>query len=570
MKSISPIKFFTAVSFLLVSLSGFAVDKTVMTKERCESNCKRDTKLSAAESDTCKTEAGTGSGVGDAIRKCLDDKIKSCNNDCDQYDSKSDLSEGKRDCKDATKEYRTASEKASGACDSFEKVASGGSKIKNTCDQRIEQCRKKINSGVGGEPETTETSNNDLMKMMVNTYAQTNYPGVNPTDFSADGAAVGPSCSSYKTKEDRKDAKNDQKERDKEVKALKDKINDENKKITEENAKLREKTADIDIDLAKVEEAVKKAIASVDEETGKRLRQSQDDLAKSAVAIRNLNSTIIKRKEDSESIKFDFAQKMMQFSEDKINTQCQAALDTAKQCFIQSSKGQGTNDPKSTCAGFTISAKGAKGTAQLKAKIGKVRDACFEQASQTVNKAKFEQGKSLRTIETDISEKTNQVNDANTDITRKQEQSTQINEESDKKKTQEQDNADKQTENFKKKLDGITKSTQEAIAHANQKIVELNNQINDLNKKTAEIKMGIAQPEDAMNSLSDAESVISARENARVSAVKACCPNDDEEKLTDKELSSAKISNECKQLIQASTKREDTKGRSSSTNSTGK
>jgi len=44
----------------------------------------------------------------------------------------------------------------------------------------------------------------------------------------------------------------------------------------------------------------------------------------------------------------------------------------------------------------SFSGGGAKGTAQLKAKIQKVQDACFEQANMTVSKANFEQGKSLK------------------------------------------------------------------------------------------------------------------------------------------------------------------------------
>jgi len=524
MKSISAIKFFTAVSFLIVSLqiktsSAFAESAgtpLTVTKTQAE-----------VEIAFCGDKSNKTKSLGLW-------KKYSCDGDPSNTDCKTDM-----------KDYQSAADKASGACDSFEKVPG---KNKNTCEARINACRKKINSGVS--PESTPTSTNDLTGTLMTIYMRKNYPDAGPSDNGTNGTAgAPPSCTNFTPKDARKDKKNENKELDTQIKQIKKEIADEKKKINEENVKLREKNAETDSELQKVDESLKKAILSVDKKKGEDLRKLNEDIAKSAVTIRAINAAIIKSKGEAETIKFNHLQVMQQFTEDKINTQCQAALDTAKQCFIKSSKGQGSQDPKDTCAGFTISAKGPSGTAQLKLKIQKVRDACFEQASLAVNKANFENSKSLRAIETDITEKTNQVNDANKDMTRKQNDFAAINTESDKERTNEETNAQKQIDNLKAKLDRTSKSTQEAIFVSNQTLAQLEKELNDQVTNQAAIKMGVLKPEDLNNALGDAESLIAAREIARETAIKSCCPD---------ETSKSAV---CTQLKGDSIKTPDIKGR---------
>lgn len=534
MKLISPIKSLTAVGFLLVTLNS-----TVTLATDCP-----DTSIGGIlirVNTTCKTAFPTDDAQMSrcAIQvSCLEAEKERANTD------RADKKEAKQDCSAATKEYKTAVKEASGACESFEKVPGS----KNSCEARIEACRKKINSGTSS---SSGAGNDDLMKSMMSIYVQQNYPNANSNDFPVDGGTTGPSCTNYKSKDERKEKKNDLKDLDKEISKLKEKINDEKKKITEENAKLREKNAEIDTDLQKVDEAVKKAIRTVDEKKGEQLRKLNEDLAKSAIAIRKKNEEIISEKEKVERIKFDNAQKMMQFTQDKISTQCQSAIDTAKQCFIMSSKGQTSNDPKNPCAGFTITAKGAKGTAQLKAKVAKVKEACFEQASMAVNKSKFDLATTLRASEMVLLNKNNEITDAKNDIERRQNDNTSISAESEKEKTDEQKNAEKQIENLTNKLDRITKSTQEAITHSNEKMQEFANEINELNTKKLAAKMGVLETEEADNSLKDAEEVILNREGARKIALNSCCI---EQKPTDQSF--------CDQLKRDAINASDKKGRS--------
>jgi hypothetical protein len=531
MKTISPIKFLTAVGFLIVSLNSVIA--------------------SAQKIKDCTKYPNTDLGQIEKI-KCEESNALIA-------EAQSDKKEGK--CDASTEKYSTAAKEASGACESFEKV-SGTDKAtkqsKNTCDARINACRKKINSGVG-----SDGSADALMKTMTSIYVQKNFPNVNPNDFPIDGSTTGPSCTNFVPKDARKEKKSEQKDLENQIKDLNKSISEEKKKITDENAKLREKNAEIDSDIQKVEESLKKDIAKVEGSKRDRLVKLNEEIAKSATNIRNINLAIIKRKEESESIKFDYAQKMQQFTADKITTQCQSALDTAKQCFLKARKGQTSTDAKDVCAGFSFSGGGAKGTAQLKAKIQKVQDACFEQANMTVSKANFEQGKSLRTIETDIIEKTNQVNDATNALNRNQEASTAEDTASAKESADVSANSQKQIDNLKTKLERTTKSTQEAVQVSNERLQQLANQLNDLNTKKAAAKMGIADPEDLDNSLADAESLISARENARKTAMKFCCPGIDPEKSYSKKEDIAAIPAECRALATGGTKQADDKGRSS-------
>lgn len=551
MKLISPIKSLTAVGFLLVT--AFHINASADTQEECISRKKREL-FAACEKGL--TEENNSEGV--KLKNCQITATEKANLDdtCLALPTKSEISIKESKCESAMDKYNTAAKDAAGACESFEKVPG----TKNTCEERIKSCRKKINNGTSG---SAGAGTDDLMKSMMSIYVQQNYPNANSNDFPVDGGTTGPSCTNYKSKEDRKEKKNDLKDLDKEISKLKEKINDEKKKITEENAKLREKNAEIDTDLQKVDEAVKKAIRTVDEKKGEQLRKLNEDLAKSAIAIRKKNEEIIQEKEKVERIKFENAQKMMQFTQDKISTQCQSAIDTAKQCFIMSSKGQTSNDPKNPCAGFTITAKGAKGTAQLKAKVAKVKEACFEQANMAVNKSKFDLATTLRASEMALLNKNNEITDAKNDIERRQNDNTSISAESEKEKTDEQKNAEKQIENLTNKLERITKSTQEAITHSNEKMQEFANEINELNTKKLAAKMGVLESEEMDNSLSDAESVISGRESARKNALNVCCV---EEKVDpDKSYTAAEIKNmkpNCQQLARGGTNQKDEKGRS--------
>lgn len=545
MNTISPIKLLTAVGFLLVSMNssfGFGEEEIeYKTAEACAAVKCVTTPDIIAECKTDLTES-TKSSNGDtsvkeptasAIKTCTKNKFDTCKTEiCGNYSTIKDL---KNQCATDTEKFEKAAEEASGACSSFLNDPADKKSKNNeaSCKDKINACRTKISTitrskdeaAAAGDPSNTKGTD-EYADVLGNIFGQQEDDSESKADkFNPDAKA----CLNFKSKDARKENKTETKDLKREIKQLLKDIADEKKKINEENAKLRKENADLKSDEQKVNEAMKKAIRSVDEKKGEQLRKLNEDLAKSATAIRKMNLEIIKQKEAAETIKFDYAQRMMQYTSDKINTQCQAAIDTAKQCFIKSAKGQASSDPKDPCVGFTFSGKGAKGTAQLKAKIQKVREACFEQASMSVNKSKFEQGKALRTIETDILEKTNQVSDANKDIERRQTDFASITAESDKEKSDEIKNAEDQIANLKDKTAELAKSTNEAITLSNQRIAELQEQIRLLNVDINAMKTLSVGSDELENTFNDAYTVIKKKERARQAAIKSCCPVDNKD-----------------------------------------
>ncbi len=581
MKSISPFKFFTAVGFLIVSMSAGSswsaapvkVEEkksgNVETKESCQDDCEGVDNSSACtqHKDKPVDETACLSKIVNTCKLRCKNKPTQASLDKKESDDKSAAKELKADCNTATKEYNTAVKDARGACESFEKVSGGE---KNSCQNRINSCRKKIGSAVAGDefPDEKETADkekkggDDLFGTLFG-IAQQKLGGDDPNKQTSPNSS--PSCVNYKSKEDRKEKKNDAKDLVKEMQRIKEKIADEKKKITEENAKLREKNSDIDVEIQKVDEAVKKAIRSVDEKKGERLRKSNEDLEKSAIEIRNLNAIIVNEKEKAESKKFEYAQEMLKFSEDKINAQCETEIEKAKQCFIKASKSPAT-DPKDPCYGVAFSGKGAKGTAVLKAKVLEVRKVCFEMANSTLTKAKFEQSKSLRQIQKTIEEKLNQIQDANNAIERKKNDSININAESDKERTDEEKSAETQKNNLTQKLSKLGESAKEAVSHSNDKIAEFQKELNDLTAKQLAVKMGILEPEELDNSLSDAEGLIGEREGARQNAISVCCPElaiSSDKSYTNKEIKDFnKKNSKCGSLIRGGINQADGGGRS--------
>lgn len=493
MKTFSPINFFTLVSFVLVMALGSAGFGGF---SECLQQCKKD-------NDITRMPPG---GNLDTTKE----NLATCQSDCRDLASR---------CDKAIDKYDKDADDLKDACASMDANSS------KTCQQRINACESR--GGTGGPGGSTT---DQFMNMMMSAYMQKNNLSL-PNDSNAQDANALQSCTDFtndKTERAREKLEQKQEKLQQKISDLKDKIYKEKEEIDKENARLSKETNEIDVERQKVDEKVKEAIRKVDEKKGERMRKLNEDVAKSAIAIRNINNAIIKQKEATESIKFDYAQKVVQFSEDKVNKQCKAAVETAKTCFVKSSKGQKSLDPKDTCSNFSLTAKGAKGTAELKQKLKDIQEACFEQAKLSTDKARFEQQKSLRSIETDIAEKSNQVKDAQNDLERKQNDFKTIGAESDKEKSDEQANADKQLENFTNKLSGITADVQQARTRRNARMEELNAQIKSLEDEVKAAKLGItAKGESFQSTYSEASRAIKKGEGSRQGAIDVCCPKYD-------------------------------------------
>lgn len=527
MKTFSPIKFFTPVCFVLVMgfvSAGLAeFNRTAQdfkTEDDCNKFCSRptNTKLNSEEKEVCIKGKDTNDGPNTATDKCLKLEIANCKEyySCDKLPTKKDQ-EAK--CDKAFEKYDKESEDLKEACDSMDADSS------KTCRQRIDSCESR-----GGSAGPKGSNAQQFTNLMMSAYMQKNGLSL-PNDPEAKDANALNSCTDFTNDKTEKARDKFEQKQDK----LKQKIADLKKSISEEREKRDNEVADakkenneIEAQVQKVREKVKEAIRKVDEKKGERMRKLNEDIAKSAIAIRNINNAIIKQKELSESVKFDYAQKVVQFSEDKVSKQCKAAVETAKACFVKSSKGQKSTDPKDTCSNFSLTAKGAKGTAELKQKLKDIQDACFEQAKLSTDKARFEQQKSLRSIETDITEKTNQVKDAQNDLERRQNDFKSIGAESDKEKSDEENNANTEIDNLAKKTANVTEKMQTANARRELRMKELEEQAFQTQNELAASKLEITNTGESFKStFSEARRAIKRGEAARLTAIDVCCPDRD-------------------------------------------
>jgi len=505
MKTFSPNKLFTAVVLMVVSL---AIPQMALSQASCEKTIKG--KRITKYVNNC---ARLFSGDDEGTQAC--EEVVACFAKIDE--EKRDKKDEEQKCSSALKEYTDVRKKTGNACSKFE---STGKSSKNSCKDRVDACRKKIRSGMSGSSGNDTTA---LMQTMTSIYMQKNYPDAAQAGFAFDsGEGLGPSCVKYQSKEDRKEAKQDAEKLEDKIARIKEKIADEKKKINDENAKLREKTDDLANERLKVDEKLKEEIAKLDKDKQAKAAQIAKEISENSNSIRKLSNQIVKFKEQAEAIKFEHTQKMIQFAEDKVNTRCNTAIDQVKACFMNNTKKKPV-DPKDPCAGYVLSAKGAKGTAELKQKLEKVKEACFEQESSAVKKSNYDNASKLRDVESNITEYTAQINAANQALAQKQKEYQEIGSLDDKDKENANTNANKQLEQMTQKADNLTRSTTEAVQTSNAKIAEFQKELNEINTKKTAQKMGIADAESVEYTFSEAESAIEEQESAYTSAYNKCC-----------------------------------------------
>jgi hypothetical protein len=521
----------TAVTILLTGSLGWAADdETYKDKEACEATCKV-TKEQEVQCVDEATEAAKKSTAGTSpsmlASACRNSILSECQKKCTGYDSRKD---SKTSCEAAVKDWKETAGKSAGACDDFEKPKSGD----NTCENRIKSCEKKISdtarlitSSSSGGLDASKGSLDVLLQF----YSQKN--GIDPKQFNRDGELL-ETTNCIKWSNDKVDEKREKLEtklekKDDKIKELKRKIADHEKDIAKENENLRKEIATLDEEKEKIQTTYAENVAKIDVKKREKYTALNKSIQDNIVKIRNMNNAIVKRKEDLEKLRFDYNQSMLQFAEDKISTQCQSAVDTARGCFAKATKGEKFGE-KDTCAGFTPTGKGVTGTAVLVKKLTQVRDACFEQAAQASNRARFDQVNKVRTIEQDILEKQNQIKDMNNAANLEKQEFDAITAENEKEKTNETDSKTKKETNLKTKLDGITQSINEKIANSKKQSDILTQEIEELIAEKLPSKLGIvpdAEGNDVKIAFREARKAIEAAELSRTEAYQKCdCDND--------------------------------------------
>lgn len=527
MKAQSILKFLTAVMFLLTAQ--FASAQEYADKEDCEAKCtvtKEQETTCAAEANAAAKTNPAGVTVTQMINACRNSHLSDCKAKCTGYDSKKEI---KAACTEALNKWTEAAQKSGNACDEYEAVERGK---ENTCENRIAQCEKKIGEVSRLFTSSSSTTPGGLdpsggsVDVLLQFYGQRN--GIDPKQFRRDGNLINTtSCIKWSNdKVDEKKEKQDSKldRIDEKIKTAKQKIADLEKEIAKENESLRKETATLDEEKEKIQTTFKENVAKIDVKKREKYTALNKSIQENLVKIRNLNNVIIKRKEDAERLKFDYAQRMVAFSEEKVSIQCKSAVDTARGCFAKAAKGEKFTE-KDTCNGFTISGRGVTGTRYLVERLTQVRQACFEQANLAQDKARYDHQTQLKNIEQEIMEKQNQVKDLNKNAELEKQEFDAITKENETEKATETESSNQKQANLADKLNKLQASTKEKIDAANKQIKELNLEIEELVARKMPSALGIipdTNGADVQVSHREAKKAIGATETARATAYSKC------------------------------------------------
>lgn len=427
-----------------------------------------------------------------------------------ESEQKSADRESKQECATASKDYTEAMKK--NPCTDAPSAAA--------CQQKINECVSNTAIATGSTTSPLDLGNDELNGLSSQVLEL--LKAKNATDQQTTPGFL-PDRSCYKKiKSTDKEVKKD---RAAKMKELKKDIEDETKKINEANEKLKKETNEVKVEQQKLQAETTKAIQKLDVEKREKLTKMNEDLQKAGTDIRKQTTEIVKIKQAMEKMKFENQKTLTSYTEDKINQQCKSALDTAKVCFVQASKGK-KFAKEDTCSNFSFSGSGTKGTAELKKKLKQVKDACFEQSNQTVSTIKYDYADKVRTYEMDIKEKQEQIADANKALEAKKTENEAISKETDTQKSQEQKSLEEQMANFAEKLQNLQDNTNDALKTSNAIIEERNKQLDELKAGKLPYDLGIDDGGNMYDDIaSEAMSAITNISLAGNTAYGACCVN---------------------------------------------
>lgn len=430
------------------------------------------------------------------------DKIEGCytTSGCYDLDSKKDL---QNSCNAAEKDYGSSREK--NPCPGSNAVA---------CEEKIKSCMDSSQAAFSASPGSEEG-----LDGMVNVGLGLLGASQSKEQNSAENFNIDASCYSFATKT----AKEKLKERQERIDKIKKEIREETKNQNTINKEFDKEKQEIAEEQRKLQAELKKFILKMDVTKRERATESSKNLQKSMADVRNLNSDLMKLKQDKEKAAFQHRNTLLAYTEDKINKQCKSALEIAKTCFVKSSKGQPI-EKNDTCANFSFSGKGAKGTAALKEKLLQVRDACFEQSNQTVSTVKFDYAQAMQNADRAIEEKNKQIEDANNAIELNKKDFEAIAKESETEKTQEEQSVMEQIANLQTKLADLTKQTNKAIEDSKAIIADLQKELNEVTAGKLASDLGIGGGGSIFEDIAlDSQNLLDTINQSAARTKSACC-----------------------------------------------
>ncbi len=488
MKSFSPIKLFTPVMFFLVmclTMISWGVESCPEGSiAACEAKyCDPTTsKEILADVNVCSNNPEETSSAGIGISKkqktpnqCKADAIDSCSRiycrHCPQ--EKDNTSE----CKEATTKLNESREDATSVCSALTnrtaaKKSSKKTDTVNNCSNKIEECDKAIKGASSANAENPEEQKDVFSDIL------SGMGGLFGDDANSTSSSTG-CLEDYSTKandEAEKEYKSDRKDLQKDLNDLEDDITKEKKELDEKITKIEKETIQFNKDH-------EKEMRTLDKEMRERLKANSDSLVESGKKVRELNKKQLAVQKSVKQISFEFEKSKQDTTEQKIDLKCKQAILIAKKCMIDSYQNKVALGSEDQCKNFPkVMSRGTKATAEFKAYLQNISDACYEELNTAKDRASFKNQQALENATEEMTELQSQLKD---------EQSVQQNAQNDLQKIAQESDREKNelAAALAKELAALSNEQIKATETANKKITDLNKRIVDMQRKLAELEL---------------------------------------------------------------------------------
>lgn len=412
MNTIKVANLFTVVGFFVVTVFGVS-SFSAETMEQCKTKLIRQAKAACTQTDPIQKN------------NCLQSAALIETAECDGLSSKEDRTAGDADCDEALTEYKKNVADADSACLSVVgSGSSGSSRYSGTTDTRA-RCSDKIKECAQMAQQTSaQTAQEDGgMSSTLNIFR-----AVIGGEESL-GLSSGNSCLVDLDSKEARDAEKEFRDRRKELDKEKKDIENDAIKDKEDNDK---EITRITKEVQELQRNNKETLAKADVRMREQLNASQKDMVDSAARLRNLTTQISKKNDSVRALNFAYADRMLDTSTQKQNLRCKSALDQAKTCMIKSAKG--IKDEACKDFPFSIKSKGPKATAELKAQLQVVNDACYEKEEREKKRLNFDQQEQMKKVMDEMTELQAQAKEEGQRQQIQSENSTKISQEAEREK----------------------------------------------------------------------------------------------------------------------------------------
>ena len=473
MKSFSPIKSFTPVMFFLVmcltmiawaepapqtappgnSYGGYVPPDPEFNRKQAESDCKGETNFD----------------------KCVACKV---NSNTDKYDCNNDI---KKDCSSAFDKYFDSYDDVNNACSALTNVnTKKKSKTfdpKNECSKKIRECHAQVERASSTNAENPAEQSGAMTDILSEVLSKIG------DKTEGDSSSSSGSCMlDY----DNKKLEDAEKEYKTAKKDLQKEINDLNKDIITEKKDMDKTHADIDKKVNEFNKDHEKEMRTLDKEMRERLKANSDSLVESGKKVRELSKKMLATQKALKQISFEFEKSKQDTTEQKIALKCSQAIGIAKKCMMDSYKKSAPSTDEQ-CKNFPkIMGRGTKATAEFKAYLQNISDACYEELNTAKDRASFKNQQATENANEEMTELQAQLKDEQSVQQNAQNDLQKIAQESEREKNELANALAKELETLALEKIKATESATQTVNELNARIVKLKQDLQELEiqKKT--------------------------------------------------------------------------------------